>query len=385
MAEISLRDIRKSFGSTSVLKGVSLDIAKGEFVSLLGPSGCGKSTLLRIIAGLEAQDAGDVLIAGEDVSARRASDRNLAMVFQSYALYPHLTVRQNMMVPLRMRDLTAIERVPVLGAALPGRRDKITAMHSRVDEVAATLQIASLMNRKPAHLSGGQRQRVALGRAMVRNPVAFLMDEPLSNLDAALRVHMRTEIADLHQALGTTFVYVTHDQIEAMTMSNRIAVMLDGQIIQIGSPGEIYDNPRDIRVAQFIGSPKMNLFDALADDTGKPVVDGDTLPGNYAVAPGAALRVGIRPEHLVLTDPGQGRLSGTIRHRENLGPEILLHIAIPGMAEPMIARAEPHAVRQLASGNPVGLTFGVDHLRIFDKAGQRRDAAPTPVRMAAYG
>ncbi|MGA0314098.1 MAG: ABC transporter ATP-binding protein, partial [Alphaproteobacteria bacterium] len=214
MSVIKLSGITKNFGQTSVLTGIDLDIADGEFISLVGASGCGKSTLLRIIAGLEEQTAGDVKIGGKSVNNVRASKRNLAMVFQSYALYPHLTVRQNMLTPLILRDLSAYQRLPLVGRFIPGRRSRMTNLNRLVSETAATLKIQQLLERKPGQLSGGQRQRVALGRAMVRKPTAFLMDEPLSNLDAALRVHMRSELADLHRSLRTTFIYVTHDQSE---------------------------------------------------------------------------------------------------------------------------------------------------------------------------
>jgi multiple sugar transport system ATP-binding protein len=386
MAEIALGEIRKRFGETVVLNGVSLDIGEGEFVALLGPSGCGKSTLLRIIAGLEQADSGTVRIGGRDMADRPPAARNLAMVFQSYALYPHLSVHANMMVPLRMRDLTGFERLPLIGALAPGRRAKLAAMAARVGMAAETLKISHLLDRKPGQLSGGQRQRVALGRAMVREPAAFLMDEPLSNLDAALRVHMRTEIAELHRALGATFVYVTHDQVEAMTMSSRIAVMLDGEIVQIGAPAEIYEDPHDLRVAEFIGSPRINVIEALADAAGAPVAGhGAPLGGGFAATPGAALRVGIRPEHLALAEPARAPLAGRVRHRENLGAEMLLHVAVPGIATPVVARVAPQAARALGPEAQVGLVFDPADLRVFDANGRRVAALARPERSRAYG
>ncbi len=255
MATLALRGLSKSFGATQILKQVDLSVADGEFLSLVGPSGCGKSTLLRIVAGLESADKGSVEIGGAPAGHLRAADRDLAMVFQSYALYPHLTVAGNIAVPLRMRRLTAAQRLPLLGPVLPGARSRGREIEARVRAVADMLDIAHLLDRRPGQLSGGQRQRVALGRAMVREPAAFLLDEPLSNLDAKMRLQTRTEIAALNRRLGTTFLYVTHDQVEAMTMSDRIAVMMDGEILQLGTPEELYDRPADIRVARFIGSP----------------------------------------------------------------------------------------------------------------------------------
>lgn len=385
MATITLSNLSKSFGSTKVLDGVSLDIADGEFISLLGPSGCGKSTLLRIIAGLETQDSGDVAIEGHNVDHLQPSARNLAMVFQSYALYPHLSVIENMLVPLRMRDLSSFDRLPLLGALSPGRRAKLATMEARARDVAETLRITHLLARKPGQLSGGQRQRVALGRAMVREPAAFLMDEPLSNLDAGLRVHMRTEIAELHRALATTFIYVTHDQVEAMTMSSRIAVMLDGRIEQIGTPAEIYNEPQNQRVAEFIGSPKINVIDAIADEAGCPVLGGRRIGKPMSVEPGTLLRVGIRPEHLILAKAGQAAVFGHLRHLENLGPEVLLHVRLQENDQIVIASLDPVEARTLVLGQPVGLTFRAEDARIFGPSGARCLERPVSIKSAAYG
>ncbi|MGI9381898.1 MAG: ABC transporter ATP-binding protein, partial [Methyloligellaceae bacterium] len=269
MAGVTIKHVHKSFGPVEVLKGVSLDVQDGEFLTFLGPSGCGKTTLLRIIAGLEQHDSGTVEIGGKPVDNLRASRRDLAMVFQSYALYPHLTVAQNLATPLLLRDLGFWARLPLLGALVPGRRAKKQALGAVVRETAESLKIQHLLDRKPGQLSGGQRQRVALGRAMVRKPVAFLMDEPLSNLDAGLRVHMRAELADLHRSLGTTFIYVTHDQAEALTMSDRMAVMMEGDILQIGAPDDVYQDPQDLRVAEFVGSPKINILPGECDGAGR--------------------------------------------------------------------------------------------------------------------
>ena len=263
MTNIQLKNISKSYGTNLVLNDVSLNVEDRKFLTLVGPSGCGKSTLLRVIAGLEAPESGSVAIDGQLVTKTAPALRNLAMVFQSYALYPHLSVRENMKTPLKLRDLSFIERLPLIGSLIaPGKHQ---SLNNQVEETAATLRINEYLERRPGQLSGGQRQRAALGRAMVRTPFAFLMDEPLSNLDAALRVHMRAELSELHRNLETTFVYVTHDQSEALTMSDRVAVMMDGMIVQIGTPEEIYNQPEFLSVAEFLGSPKINRLE-LTDE-----------------------------------------------------------------------------------------------------------------------
>ncbi|MEO6014012.1 MAG: sn-glycerol-3-phosphate ABC transporter ATP-binding protein UgpC [Devosia sp.] len=288
MGAVSINDVRKSYGNMEVLHGVSVDIADGEFVILVGPSGCGKSTLLRMIAGLEEISAGEISIGGRVVNSLAPKDRDIAMVFQSYALYPHMTVEQNMGFSLKLQRVAKEE------------------MQKRVANAASILGLEPYLKRYPRHLSGGQRQRVAMGRAIVRNPAVFLFDEPLSNLDAKLRVAMRSEIKQNHMRLKTTTVYVTHDQIEAMTMADRIVVMHDGVIEQIGSPLELYDRPANLFVAGFIGSPAMNLL------TGK--MDGETfvadngtriaLGRSVALANGKAVTLGVRPEHFHLDPNG---------------------------------------------------------------------------------
>ena len=375
VAKVDLSGIRKSFGTSDVLKGIDLQIADGEFIALVGPSGCGKSTLLRIIAGLEAQSSGDVIIGGRNVNAMRPSARDLAMVFQSYALYPHLTVEQNMMVPLKLRDLNAIERLPLLGPLMPTRWGKMRALRRMVEETADTLKMRDLLKRKPGQLSGGQRQRVAVGRAMVRKPVAFLMDEPLSNLDAALRVHMRSEIADLHRQLATTFIYVTHDQAEALTMSDRIAVMMDGELLQVDTPDNVYRDPIDLRVAEFIGSPKMNTLPGSVDNAGKV-----TTVGNYALhrtlsARSANVVVGLRPEHLEIAAkaPNGRHLPVTVHHKENLGSDYFVHAHVDGTDHRLIVRTRPETAQSLAiqssaqvwSVNEQAVVFGDDNRRLY--------------------
>ena len=375
MASVDLKNVRKSFGTTEVLKGINLTIADGEFIALVGPSGCGKSTLLRIIAGLEAQSSGDVDIADRNVNDTRPSDRDLAMVFQSYALYPHLSVEENMMVPLKLRDLTALERMPVLGQFIPSRWRKMRAIRGMIDETADTLKMRDLLKRKPGQLSGGQRQRVAVGRAMVRKPVAFLMDEPLSNLDAALRVHMRSEIADLHRQLATTFIYVTHDQAEALTMSDRIAVMMGGELLQVDTPENVYRDPHDLRVAEFIGSPKMNTLPGRVDSAGHvTTVNGYKLARQLQVA-AQEVTVGMRPEHLDIAPqaPNGRYFPVTVRHKENLGADYFVHAEIDGTDHRLVVRTRPETAQALPFNGPAQVwshreqpvVFARDNARIY--------------------
>ncbi|WP_425090913.1 ABC transporter ATP-binding protein [Tropicimonas sp. S265A] len=366
MAQISLQKIEKSFGSTSVLKGVSLDIAEGEFVTLVGPSGCGKSTLLRILSGLEHADGGRVEINGTDVTNIRPADRDLAMVFQSYALYPHLSVADNMMTPLRMRELGAVARLPIIGPLVA--RKTYRSLRSKVEGVAKTLEISALLDRRPGQLSGGQRQRVALGRAMVREPVAFLMDEPLSNLDAALRVHMRAELSELHRRLKTTFVYVTHDQAEALTMSDRMAVMMKGRILQLGPPDKIYTDPETIEVARFIGSPAINILAGDVHADGRLDLWGETL-GVLPKQVAQPVSFGLRPEHGFLSE--SGRFRGIVKHRENLGADIFLHIGVHGQDKVIVLRSEPARAQDMGIGANIQFDFDRTQMLIFSADGNR--------------
>jgi multiple sugar transport system ATP-binding protein len=290
MSSVILKNLKKSFGAVGVIKGIDLVIEPGEFCVFVGPSGCGKSTLLRLIAGLEEATSGVIEIAGREVTDAEPSERGIAMVFQSYALYPHLTVRENIGFGLSLARLPKAE------------------IAAKVQAAAEILQLGPLLDRKPKALSGGQRQRVAIGRAMVRDPKVFLLDEPLSNLDAALRAQMRMELTDLHRKLGATMIYVTHDQVEAMTMADKIVVLNGGRIEQVGSPMELYNAPVSPFVAGFIGSPKMNLVPR----------DGGTY--------------GIRPEHLDLSTSA-GLWEGTVRHVERLGAESILYLATQEMGE----------------------------------------------------
>ena len=371
MAEIELRNISKSFGSTEVIKSLDLSVSNGEFITIVGPSGCGKSTLLRIIAGLENQSTGDVEIDGNVVNNTRASERDLAMVFQSYALYPHLTVQQNMMVPLKLRRLSILERFPIIGWLMPNRRSKLDEIVNKVQVASETLQITHLLERKPGQLSGGQQQRVAVGRAMVREPLAFLMDEPLSNLDAGLRVHMRAEISELHRDLKTTFIYVTHDQAEALTMSDRMAVMMDGEILQLDTPNEIYNNPSNIRVAEFVGSPKINILHGDCDEKGDIKCIGIKITDSIKLAQKGNISVGIRPEHMELvTSNDKNVFKGKIVYRENLGSDIFLHVTVNEGEQKIIVRSEPSMVINSAIGDSVMIGWDEQKVMVFDVDGK---------------
>jgi len=329
MATLSLKDIHKSFGEIEVIHGVDLEIGHREFVVLVGPSGCGKSTLLRLMAGLEDITSGTLLIDDEDMTDEEPTARGVAMVFQSYALYPHMTVEQNMGFGLKM-------------AGTP--KDAIA---DRVKEVARILQLEPLLARKPKQLSGGQRQRVAIGRALVRDPKIFLFDEPLSNLDAELRVQMRVEIGRLHQSLNATMVYVTHDQVEAMTMADRIVVLRDGYIEQVGSPMTLYHHPANTFVAQFIGSPKMNLLEAkvaaVSEGSVTAVVEDKarvTLPvGPNGVLAGETVKLGIRPEQIAFGGAADETIELSVEVTEHLGGMTFLY-GRTGAGTPMIVQAE---------------------------------------------
>jgi ABC-type sugar transport system ATPase subunit len=356
MAEVALRGITKSFGATPVLKGVDLDVADGEFVVFVGPSGCGKSTLLRVIAGLEEPDAGEVAIGGRTVNALSPSDRGIAMVFQSYALYPHMTVRQNMAFGLTLAKTDRAE------------------VDRRVNAAADILNIADYLDRKPKALSGGQRQRVAIGRAIVREPEVFLFDEPLSNLDAALRVRMRYEFAALHQRLKTTMVYVTHDQVEAMTLADRIVVLNGGVVEQVGAPMELYEHPRTRFVAEFIGSPKMNLIpaevgEASADGATVRLADGASVRVSVeasGAAVGQAVQMGVRPEHLTLDGPGDA-VTATATFVESLGAATYAYAALPGGDDTLTVQL-PGEVR-VAAGDHLSLKVAPGKAHLFDADG----------------
>ncbi len=358
-----------------------MDIADGEFLTLLGPSGCGKSTLLRILAGLEFQDHGSVAIDGRSVDGVAPKRRDMAMVFQSYALYPHMTAAENMALPLTMRRLNAWERLPVLRRLLPSARRGSADIQAEIDRTARALGIEQLLARKPGQLSGGQRQRVALGRAMVRQPAVFLMDEPLSNLDAKLRTQMRREIKDLHLRLGTTFIYVTHDQTEAMTLSDRVALMLDGDVLQVASPQEIYANPQDLRVAEFVGSPKINLIRGAACVDGALQLAGAVIQAERPVQNGEVVTLGIRPEALHLAQgPGPGVLAGPIRMIEHVGSDVFAHVHLAGPDCIVTARLAAGQAPHLLRGQILHLDARPDKVLVFTRDGRR--ACPAAAQAA---
>ncbi len=349
MGFLEIKGIRKSFGATEVLKGIDIEVEKGEFLVLLGPSGCGKSTLLNMIAGLDTVNAGEIRIAGKRVNELHPSKRDIAMVFQSYALYPNMTVAKNIAFGMEMRKVPKKER------------------ETAVRDVAKLLQIEPLLSRKPSQLSGGQRQRVAMGRALVRDPLIFLFDEPLSNLDAELRVQMRGEIRQMQRELGVTTVYVTHDQTEAMTMGDRVAVMNKGRIMQVGTPLELYHEPANRFVAGFIGSPKMNFLE-LRNGT----CLGQAMPDTIAPAASDSCDIGLRPEHLDLIEEGtpEGHLvfEARVRHLEPLGHETLLHVETTPDDLPLTIRAEPERVADLVPGARLRAAMPFDKMIFFDQA-----------------
>ena len=341
MTFLQLKGVEKQFGEVKTIKGIDLSIARGQFTVFVGPSGCGKSTLLRLIAGLETLSAGSINLDGRDITRLPSAQRDLAMVFQSYALYPHMTVAENMSFSLR------------LAKADPA------VIKKKVDRAAEILNLGPYLQRLPREMSGGQRQRVAIGRAIVREPKIFLFDEPLSNLDAALRGQTRVEIAKLHRELGATTIYVTHDQVEAMTLADQVVVLRDGAIEQVGSPLELYDRPANRFVAQFIGMPQMN------------VVERAELPPASVAVSNAAF-VGIRPEDLRLTEAGQGQIAAQVELVEALGAETLVYLHTPRGAQIVLRQ---NARTTLVAGDNVGVDVELGHLHWFDASGKLIAAA----------
>ncbi|MBB4953657.1 lactose/L-arabinose transport system ATP-binding protein [Agrobacterium vitis] len=359
MTNVSLAAICKSYGALEVIKGVDLEVKSGEFVVFVGPSGCGKSTLLRMIAGLEDISAGTLTIGGKQMNDVDPSMRGIAMVFQTYALYPHMTVQQNMGFALRFAGMDKSE------------------INRRVRDAAKILELDALMARKPAQLSGGQRQRVAIGRAIVRKPDVFLFDEPLSNLDAELRVNMRIEIARLHKELNATIIYVTHDQVEAMTLADKIVVMRAGKVEQIGSPLHLYDDPDTMFVAGFIGSPKMNFLSAHVVETGQNRVtialarQPDiqlSLPLSATVSVGQSLSLGLRPEHFLAEGEGDAQLTVEVDVTENLGSTSFVYARLRD-GEPVIAEQRQRRTDQRQSTVTLGISAG--KCLLFDDNGNR--------------
>lgn len=357
MQGVQFAEVAKRYGAVSIIEGMNLTIEPGEFMVLVGPSGCGKSTALRMIAGLEEISAGTVSIAGRVVNELAPKERDVAMVFQNYALYPHMTVRENIEFGLKIRKVPPSERATL------------------VTDAARALGLEPYLGRKPKELSGGQRQRVALGRAIVRKPAVFLFDEPLSNLDAKLRVQMRAEIKRLQHRLGVTTVYVTHDQTEAMTMGHRIAVMKDGKLQQVGTPLDVYERPSNLFVAQFIGTPPMNFLSGTIG-RGGAVVEGKgfSLPLPKELAPlgpslvGKSMVVGVRPEHLVAGGGGEATLPVEVEILEPLGDQLVVHGRLEDTA--LVFKVDPH--RTMTIGERVDVAVTTEHLHLFDAASEQR-------------
>lgn len=357
MATVSIRNAKKSFGDVSIIKGVDLNIADGEFCVFVGPSGCGKSTLLRMIAGLEDFTSGSLAIGGKEMANVESSDRGVAMVFQSYALYPHMTVKDNITFGLRMTGHSAADIAPKLKHA------------------ADMLQLTPLLDRKPSQLSGGQRQRVAIGRAIVRKPDVFLFDEPLSNLDAALRVQMRIEISKLHQDLGATMIYVTHDQVEAMTMADKIVVLHGGIIEQVGSPLELYHKPRNLFVAGFIGSPKMNFLKAQASAAKSGKIDVKLAAGGVVQLADQGVKIdglqsvtlGVRPEHIEIATKGKSDVTGVVRVAEYLGSESMFYLH---MSDGSDISVKADGLAKAANGAELALNLPPEACHLFNDKGE---------------
>ena len=365
MASITIRDVKKSYAKAQVVHGVNLDIASGEFVVILGPSGCGKSTLLRMIAGLEEISDGTIAIDGKVVNKLEPRERGCAMVFQNYALYPHMSVAQNIGYSLKVAGVAAAQR------------------NQRVQAVARILELEHLLDRKPAALSGGQRQRVAMGRAMIREPKVFLFDEPLSNLDAKLRVQMRSEIRKLHRRLGATSVFVTHDQVEAMTLADRLVVMNGGRVEQVGTPAEIYGRPASRFVASFVGAPAMNILEGVVALDGISLLEGSRrLPMPRAGLPvGTKVAMGIRPEAVRMVDPGAaGAVEATVDFVEELGAGRVVYVDLDGASFSVVTSESAHP----APGSTIGLKFSPSDMHFFSsETGARLDffvaSLPEPV------
>lgn len=363
MASIQFKNVVKSYGDVNIIKGLNLEIKDQEFMVLVGPSGCGKSTILRMIAGLEEITSGDLEIGDKVVNTVHPKDRDVAMVFQSYALYPHMTVRENIAFGLRLRKMP---------------NDQINQM---VNDVSVTLGLDQLLDRKPKALSGGQRQRVALGRAIVRKPAVFLFDEPLSNLDAELRVQMRSEIGKLQKRLGITAVYVTHDQVEAMTMGDRIAVLHDGELRQVGTPLELYDTPQNVFVAQFIGTPNMNMLEMKLNEDGSELVHEafsakipEVLYELCKAHAGKKVKVGFRPEHVRAQDENEwnnkSSLTGQVEIIETLGHEIVVHFSVVGSDRHIIAKINAHKAPKI--GDAIAFDIHTSRFHLFDAETDQR-------------
>jgi multiple sugar transport system ATP-binding protein len=379
MPEIVFHDVAKSFGSSTVIERFNATIRDGEFMVLLGPSGCGKSTLLRMIAGLTPISAGEVRFDGSVVNEWAPRRRGIAFVFQTYALYPHMTVRGNISFPLVMDAFRKWHHLPIVNAVMRRHLMKSKEISERTERIARQLELEAYLDRRPASLSGGQRQRVALGRALIRNPSLYLLDEPLSNLDAKLRTQMRSEISALHHRVRKTFVYVTHDQVEAMTMATRIIVMDKGRIQQIGTPDEIYHAPVNTFVARFVGSPPMNLLRVLSDGKGLRAQDGLSWAHDGPVPQIERLLLGIRPEKLILGSPGAGRIPARVALVERLGSESMVGCRLGSLSvdegrlvgEELVFAKLPGSAH-IAIDEPCSLDYRSSDIVWFDETTGRR-------------
>ena len=379
MASVTIGQVHKYFGRTHIIQGVSVDIADGEFCVLVGPSGCGKSTLLRMIAGLEEISGGDIFIGNKRVNDMPPKERDIAMVFQNYALYPHMTVRENIATPLVMSRMGFWARQPLLRRFWPGHHSAKREIEEFVMSTAKGLQIEALLDRKPGQLSGGQKQRVALARAMVRSPSVFLMDEPLSNLDAKLRVQVRDELSDLHHRLKATFLYVTHDQTEALTLSDRVAVMDAGQVLQYDSPQNLYQKPNNLAVARFIGNPQINCWEMKVDGLGRLNQGQWLVQGAMPLSAHSTVTLGLRPEHIQVSDNPSlfaadvdVRVKVRVKRVENHGPEWVFW-AEPDVSKsvPLTVRASNRSLVKVAVGDTLWIGWALHDCLIFDANGQR--------------
>jgi sn-glycerol 3-phosphate transport system ATP-binding protein len=348
MAEINIRNVTKTYGKSTIMEGINLDIHNGEFVVILGPSGCGKSTLLRLIAGLEEITKGEIAIGGQVVNGMEPRERGCAMVFQNYALYPHMTVAENIGYALKVAGVPKSERT------------------ARVEATAKSVGLTEFLDRKPGQLSGGQRQRVAMARAIIREPKVFLFDEPLSNLDAKLRVQMRHEIRRIHNSVGATSIFVTHDQHEGMTLADRLVIMNKGTIEQIGNPEEIFEHPASLYVAGFVGSPAMNILPGTVIEEGRFVQLGDgqtvEIPASFKAQSGQLVQIGIRPEKLSIVQKERGGLAATFQFFEELGSARVYHLQIEDLSLSVVSDVK----HQLTEGQPVSLTVDTAALHVFD-------------------
>ncbi|MCW0983256.1 ABC transporter ATP-binding protein [Agrobacterium sp. BT-220-3] len=390
--QLTINGLGKRFGNVEILRDVSLEVESGEFVTLLGPSGCGKSTLLRLIAGLDTPDAGEIRIGSVPLNGLAPKMRDVAMVFQSYALYPHMSVRQNIAIPLMMSRLSFLQRLPLIGRYIGGARAIWSGIEKDVQAVATQLELDTFLERRPSQLSGGQRQRVAVGRAMVRQPAVFLMDEPLSNLDARLRLQLRDEISELHRRTGITFIFVTHDQTEAMALSDRIAIMDEGRIVQFGSPDDIYRRPARLSVARFIGTTPINILPVDVEERGDLVAAGVQLGLRAPSVGNGSYRLGVRPEsiELVSAEGGGAHFALPVVRTERLGAEVILRLDGARLGSGPVRvqlRAETFNTQPKYNrpGEMAWLRITCADALLFDSLGVRIDAGIVDAGVAAGG